>query len=132
MKRLLAAAAAGALAFGVEGAAWAHHSVPEYFDVSKTVTVEGTIEEFKFENPHSIMKLYVKGGDGQLEEWKAEASLAAWLLRNGWKPDMFKPGDKITITGNPARDPTVKMVRLYTVTLADGRKLNANNGLATY
>jgi hypothetical protein len=132
MNKLLITCAAGALGLVVQGAAWAHHSVPEYFDVSKTVTVDGTIEEFKFENPHSIMKLYVMGADGKLEEWKAEASLAAWLLRNGWKPDMFKPGDKISITGNPARDPGVKMVRLYTVTLADGRKLNANNGQATY
>jgi len=121
-----------ALGLTTAGLAYAHHSVPEYFDVSKTVTVEGTLEEFKFENPHSIMKLTVKDADGQLQEWKAEASLAAWLLRNGWKPDMFKAGDKITITGNPARDESVKMVRLYTVTLPDGRKLNANNGLPTY
>jgi hypothetical protein len=132
MNKIFVAGATCVLGLGAQGAAWAHHSVPEYFDVSKTVSVEGTIEEFKFENPHSIMKLYVKGDNGQLEEWKAEASLAAWLLRNGWKPDMFKPGDKITITGNPARDPNVKMVRLYTVTLSDGRKLNANNGQATY
>ncbi len=110
----------------------AHHSVPTYFDVSKTVTVQGTLKEFKFQNPHSIMSLYVKGPDGQQQEWKAEASLAAWLLRNGWKPDMFKPGTALTITGNPARDPSVKMVRLFTVTLPDGRTLNANNGLEAF
>jgi hypothetical protein len=121
-----------AVGLGVAAIAPAHHSVPAYFDVSKTVTLEGTVQEFKFENPHSIMTLYVKGADGQQEEWKAEASLAAWLIRNGWKPDMFKPGSKIKITGNPALDQSVKMVRLFTVTLADGRTLNANNGLATY
>jgi hypothetical protein len=121
-----------ALSLCTASIASAHHSVPAYFDVSKTVTVEGTIKEFKFENPHSIMTLYVKGADGQEEEWKAEASLAAWLIRNGWKPDMFMPGTKIKITGNPALDQSVKMVRLFTVTLADGRTLNANNGLAAY
>ena len=110
----------------------AHHSVPAYFDVSKTVTVTGTLKDFKFQNPHSIMTLYVKGADGQQVEWKAEASLAAWLLRNGWKPDMFKAGMQITVNGNPARDETVKMIRLFTVTLPDGRTLNANNGLKAY
>jgi hypothetical protein len=130
-KHIIALAALG-LGTGGSGLALAHHSVPEYFDVSKTVTIEGTLEEFKFENPHSIMKLYVKGADGQQEEWKAEASLAAWLVRNGWKPEMFPAGEKIKISGNPARDPTVKMVRLFTVTLPDGRTLNANNGLPAY
>ncbi len=110
----------------------AHHSVPAYFDVSKTVTVSGTLKDFKFQNPHSIMTLYIKGADGEQTEWKAEASLAAWLLRNGWKPDMFKPGMQLSITGNPARDGTVKMLRLFTVTLPDGRTLNANNGLQAY
>ena len=111
-------------------AAFAHHSVPAYFDVSKVVTVSGTVEEFKFQNPHSILKILVKTPGGDVQEWKAEASLAAWLVRNGWRPDMFKPGSNITITGSPARDPAAHMVRLFTVTLPDGRKLNANNGLS--
>ena len=113
-----------------EPAAFAHHSVPAYFDVSKVVSVNGTIEEFKFQNPHSILKILVKTPEGDVQEWKAEASLAAWLVRNGWRPDMFKPGSTITITGSPARDPAAHMVRLFTVTLPDGRKLNANNGLS--
>lgn len=129
MKKVLIAAAC---VVGGTGIAWAHHSVPEYFDVSKTVSMQGTVKEFKFENPHSIMVLEVKGSDGQWQEWRAEASLAAWLIRNGWSPAMFKPGTQITITGNPARDQGVRMVRLFTVKLPDGRTLNANNGLPTY
>jgi hypothetical protein len=119
-----------ALALASATPTFAHHSVPQYFDVSKTVTMTGTVKEFKFQNPHSILTIYVADEKGEQTEWKAEASLAAWLIRNGWRPDMFKPGSKLTITGNPARDTNAKMVRLYTVTLADGRKLNANNGQA--
>lgn len=115
-------------AAGVAAPALAHHSVPQYFDVSKTVSMTGTVEQFKFQNPHSIMSIYVADGKGGQTEWKAEASLAAWLIRNGWKPDMFKPGTKITIAGNPARDEKAKMVRLVTVTFPDGRTLNANTG----
>jgi hypothetical protein len=106
----------------------AHHSVPAYFDVSKMVTINGTLKEFKFQNPHSIMVLTVQSPDGQAVEWKAETSLAAWLLRNGWSPDMFPAGIKLTLTGNPARDENAKMIRLFTVTMPDGRKLNANTG----
>jgi Family of unknown function (DUF6152) len=109
----------------------AHHSVPAYFDMSKVVTITGTLKEFKFQNPHSIMVLEVQNPDGQVIEWKAEASLAAWLLRNGWTPEMFPAGEKLTLTGNPARDVNAKMIRLFTVTLPDGRKLNANNGSPT-
>ena len=127
-KAMRAAVAATVLAAAGSGTAFAHHSVPAYFDVSKTVTVEGTVKEFKFQNPHSILTLYVKQPNGDVQEWKAEASLAAWLMRNGWRPDMFKPGTKLTISGNPARDPSARMVRLFTITLPDGRKLNANNG----
>ena len=129
-KRVIIAATAS-LACGGIGVAFAHHSVPEYFDVSRTVTMQGTIKTFKFENPHSIMELVVKGPDGQPQEWKAEASLAAWLIRNGWSPAMFKPGTAITISGNPARDKGVRMVRLFTVKLSNGKTLNANNGLPT-
>jgi len=131
MKKYIAVMACG-VALSWATFASAHHSVPEYFDVSKTVTMQGTVREFKFENPHSIMVLVVKGPDGQWQEWRAEASLAGWLIRNGWTPDMFKPGTAITITGNPARDAGVRMVRLFTVKLPDGRTLNANNGLPTY
>ena len=110
--------------------AFAHHSVPTYFDVSKQVSVTGTVKEFRFQNPHSILFIEVKQPDGSMQEWKAEASLAAWLVRNGWRPDMFPEGSKITITGAPARDANAHMVRLVTVTFPDGRKLNANNGQA--
>jgi hypothetical protein len=126
------AALVAAIALSGSMSAGAHHSVLAYFDVSKTTTLEGTIKEFKFQNPHSIMTIYVKGGDGSVLEWKAEASLAAWLLRNGWSPEMFSPGTKVTLTGNPARDDSAKMIRLFTVTLPDGRKLNANNGQQAY
>src|SRR5262249_35724598 len=110
--------------------AFAHHNVPAYFDVSKVQTITGTVEEFKFQNPHSILKLDVIGADGQVEKWSAEASLAGWLVRNGWKPDMFPPGTKITRTGSPAWDAKAHMIRLLTVTLPDGKKLQANTGQA--
>ena len=122
------AAALGAVLLAAP--AYAHHSVPTYFDVSKQVSVTGTVKEFRFQNPHSILFLTVQGPNGEVQSWKAEASLAAWLVRNGWRPDMFPAGAKITITGSPARDPNARMVRLMTVTLPDGRKLNANNGLS--
>jgi Family of unknown function (DUF6152) len=125
------AALVAALALSSSMSAGAHHSVPAYFDVSKTMTLQGTIKEFKFQNPHSIMTILVVD-NGAVQEWKAEASLAAWLLRNGWSPEMFSPGTKVTLTGNPARDDSAKMIRLFTVTLPDGRKLNANNGQQAY
>ena len=124
-KKTLAIAAAASIAAATP--AFSHHSVTQYFDPSKTASVTGTVQEFRFVNPHSILVMKVNNG-GQEEIWRAESSPVAWLVRNGWKPSMFKPGQPITIMGNSARDPNVKMLRLLTVKFPDGRTLNANTG----
>ena len=129
MKKQLLGLASAILISGA-APAFAHHSVPQYFDLSKQVTMTGTVKQFKFQNPHSILIIEVATPEGA-QEWRAEASLAAWLIRNGWRPEMFKAGTKITIAGSPARDPQAKMIRLMTVTMPDGRKLNANSGSLT-
>jgi len=106
----------------------AHHSVTAYFDLKNTTTQTGVIDEFRFVNPHSILRFYVKGADGKPVLWRAESSPVSWLVRNGWKPSMFKKGDTITVFGNTAIDPRTNMIRLLTVKFPDGRVLSANTG----
>jgi len=126
-KKTLAIAVA-AVAVAAASPAFSHHSVTQYFDLSKTASISGTVEEFRFVNPHSILVLKVRGANGQEETWRAESSPVAWLVRNGWKPSMFKRGQQLTIMGNTTRDPKVKMLRLQTVKFPDGKTLNANTG----
>lgn len=81
----------------------AHHS-GVMFDDQKQVTLEGTVKEFQFTNPHSWLLVDVTNKDGSVTTWGFEAEGPSTLLRNGVRPADFKYGTKLTITGNPMRD----------------------------
>ncbi|MBO9600872.1 MAG: hypothetical protein J7496_00035 [Novosphingobium sp.] len=77
----------------------AHHSMA-MFDMSKTVTVSGTVKEFQWTNPHCYIQ--VLGKDGK--EWSMEMGAPMYLYSNGWRPKSVKPGDQITARLYPLRD----------------------------
>lgn len=114
MKKVLIAAAIAALATP----ALAHHS-GAMFDPSKTVTLEGTVKEFQYTNPHSWLEVVVLGSDGQAVEWGFEAEGPSSLLRAGIKAKSLVPGEKITVVGHPMRDGR-PAGSLMSVTKADG------------
>ena len=99
MKTLLIAASVAALA----APAFAHHSAA-MFDHEKKVTLQGTVKEFQFTNPHSWLQVMVTGPDGKATEWGFEAEGPSTLLRAGIKAKTFQPGDKVTIVANPMKD----------------------------
>lgn len=85
------------------GSAVAHHSAA-MFDFSKTITVQGTVKEFQYTNPHSWLQVLVVGPDGNTVEWGFETEGPSTLLRTGIKAKTFQPGDKVTVVANPMRD----------------------------
>ena len=106
----------------------AHHSMAG-FDRTQTVTLEGTVKEFSWANPHSWIELEVTEG-GKTVSWNFEMTAPAFLARAGWKRTTIKPGDKVTIVGNPLKsgDPGALFV---SITLPDGTKLGQNAAPAT-
>lgn len=114
----LAAAAALVLLAPFAGA---HHSFA-MFDLAKDVTVEATIKEVQFTNPHVWLQILVKDDKGTETEWSIESGAPGMMLRNGWKPSTLKPGDKVTLTLHPLRNgsPGGSLVR---VKIPDGRTL---------
>ena len=114
----LSALAVGALAGAAP--AGAHHSFA-MFDQSKRVTLNGTVKEFQWTNPHSWIQLNVANG-GANEEWAIEALSPNVLGRQGWKKNSLKAGDKVTVVINPLRD-NGKGGNLISVTLANGTTL---------
>jgi hypothetical protein len=100
--------------------AQAHHSFAT-FDMTKKVTVTGTVREFQWQNPHVWIYLVVKDG-AQSQEWEIEGSSLVGLKREGWSKDSFKPGDKVTISIHPKRDGSRGGSFLEGVT-ADGKTL---------
>lgn len=90
--------AIGLIVFSVP--ALAHHGFAGRYDEEHPYTVQGTVLEYDFENPHSSITFEVKGKNGAVEKWHAELSGANALRRaDGWDRDTLKPGDKITIIG---------------------------------
>lgn len=86
------------------GPASAHHSFAAHFDVDETITVEGVVTEWWFQNPHTRIYLEVTNEDGEVEEWMAEGGGRNVLFRRGWTDETILPGTRLTIVGNPSRD----------------------------
>ncbi len=104
----------------------AHHGSSNY-DMSKSVSVKGTVTEFSFINPHSAIHLEAKDDKGSAEQWLIEADSPNNLARAGWNRDSIKPGDVVTIVGNRLKDGS-KVMRLQKVIFADGKELKPREG----
>jgi hypothetical protein len=119
----LALGALGALAsLGVAAPVAAHHSFAVHFVPDKTITIQGTVEEFTFRNPHGLIALAAKGADGGEQHWKIETNSPNILRRRGWTETSIKPGDRVSVEGYPARDGS-SFMRVYRVIYPDGREL---------
>ncbi len=79
----------------------AHHGAAA-FDVTKMVTVKGTVTDFQYVNPHVQVYFEVKNDKGEPDAWQGELTAPNKLSRAGWTKRTLKPGDMITVTGNPA------------------------------
>jgi hypothetical protein len=119
--RVLTSLAVIAVVLAVCGVTFAHHGSSAYSD--KLVTLkDATVTKFVWANPHSILYFDVKGKDGKVTHWAAEAGSPSALGLIGWDKNSFRPGDVVTVnmyqakTGNPVG-------RLSRVVLADGTML---------
>jgi hypothetical protein len=83
----------------------AHHSFA-MFDAEKTVTLQGTVKEFEWVNPHAWLRFMV--GDektgGKPVLWAIELSSPSRLVTMGMRADSVKPGDVVSVTFHPMRD----------------------------
>lgn len=83
--------------------ALAHHSFA-MFDLSKTISVQGTVKDFRWTNPHVFIQLLVENETGVDEEWSIEMTSPEHLARAGWRPGTLKSGDRVTLSIHPMRE----------------------------
>jgi hypothetical protein len=105
-------------------AGYAHHSAAQ-FDSQAEFTTQATVVDWRWANPHCLIKFTVKGeGNKPARDWVAETSNPIGMASRGWVRDQFKPGDQITITVRPSRDgaATGQVVRVVT---PEGKTLTA-------
>jgi hypothetical protein len=93
---------AGAVFAATSCVAEAHHSIA-MFDQSHPVELVGTVQEFLFANPHSLIVLQVSGEDARPVIWRLEGLSANSLAWGGWSNKTLKPGDVIRLTVEPLR-----------------------------
>ena len=103
MKKTIGSVALFALLAGVVMPALAHHSFA-MFDMSKSVTLEGTIKQFDWTNPHTFVWVNVVNGKGETQTWGIEGQSPNFLGRRGWSKNTVKPGDKVSVVISPLKD----------------------------
>ena len=97
----------------------AHHGEANY-DTDKVVAVKGTVTDFQFINPHTLITLDARNDKGEIEKWSCEARSPGMLVRaSGWDKNTLKVGDVITVYGYRARNGQT-VLRLQKLTLPDG------------
>lgn len=105
---------------------FAHHGNAE-FEMDKNVSLQATITQFLWGNPHGIIYFDAKDDTGEVRHWTCETAQPALLHRSGWTRDSLKPGDKVTITLHPGKNG--KPVGFYVkVVLANGQELAPPGG----
>jgi hypothetical protein len=103
------------------GPTFAHHSFA-MFDSSKETSLQGTVKEFQWTNPHSFIELTTSNDAGGTDLWSIELNSPNNLKRQGWKSTSVKAGDRVKLVFNPLRDGR-KGGLFISVTLPDGTVL---------
>ncbi len=90
---------------GVTISVHGHHSMAG-FDGTKQVSIEGTVTQVNWTNPHSLF--YVEGKiagavDAPSKKWVFEGPAPTSLLKQGWMKESLNVGDKVTAIGNPSK-----------------------------
>jgi hypothetical protein len=120
-------AMATSLAIMVAQPTQAHHSFA-MFDNDHQVKITGTVTKFDWQNPH--IYIFATGGEAgkEAKAWTIEGASPGILNRIGWKFNIVKVGDKVTMIIAPLRSGDPGGL-LKEITLPDGRVLN-NGGFA--
>jgi hypothetical protein len=80
----------------------------------------GTVSHFQWTNPHVYIELDTMDPAGAAKHWTIECANPGILDRVGWKFNMIKVGDKLTVIVAPLRTGEPGAL-LKQVTLPDGR-----------
>ncbi len=104
-------------------AARAHHSFAAEFLGDQTRTIEGTVTEVWFKNPHVRYYIETTGDNGVAETWDVRTSSPTILVRRGWTPKTINEGDMVTVEGYLGRDGR-RLLALISIELPDGTVLS--------
>ena len=105
----------------------AHHGAANLYDMSKAVTMKGTITKFEWTNPHNQIYFDVTDEKGTVAHWVVATEPPQVMLERGWTRRSLKFGDKVTVSVFVAKN-GAPVGNLQKIVLADGTELSAAPG----
>jgi hypothetical protein len=80
-----------------------HHSEAG-LDTESLITIEGTITEYEWRNPHIYFGVETTSERGERVEWVVQTSPIASAMRRGWTSDSLAIGERVLVEAHPATD----------------------------
>jgi len=101
----------------------AHHGGAS-FDTTREITLQGTVTEWMWANPHCFLKFDAKDDSGAVRNWVVETGNPTDMSRSGWARTSFKVGDVVTVTLQPVKS-GAPVGRIRSVVLPNGQRLGS-------
>jgi hypothetical protein len=105
--------------------AGAHHSTSGIYDMKVELEVKGKVKEWRFTNPHPLLKIEVVDAKGVAQEWDVSygGSAVSHLTRRGYTAQTFKQGDVVIVKGHPTilKDAHGLLIETSNPTREDGK-----------
>ena len=101
----------------------AHHGSAS-FDTSKKVTLNGTVTEWIWANPHCFLKIDAMDDTGGVRNWALETQNPIAMTQRGWSRNVFKVGDQVTVVLEAVKSGAA-IGRIVSIKLLNGSTLEA-------
>ena len=88
------------LALGLAVPAAAHHSNAG-LDMNSLVTIEGTVTELAWRNPHVYFSVETVSAGGERFEWTLQLGSTITTTRMGWTRDSLAVGERVMVSAHP-------------------------------
>jgi hypothetical protein len=102
MKKLIAFTVLVTAVFVTAGSLLAHHGRGSTYDMKKEISLQGTISEVSWRNPHIAILLDVKDAGGNVATWTIEHSNITTLAKQGYGRTTLQVGQEVTAVIHPA------------------------------
>ncbi len=94
---------AGLVVVSFVPAAGAHHGFAAHFDPDQLITIEGTVKQFDFINPHGFLHIDTFNDAGEPVVYICDLQAKTQLVRRGVDETLFSVGETIIVEGFQAR-----------------------------
>ncbi len=101
---------------------WAQQTSPATYDTTRTVKLQGVVTQIDWVYPRAYFFLDAQDAAGSVSNWAVDIGSLIDVETLGWKAGALSIGDVVTVSGNPARGGSKRVLKTA-VTRSDGTGL---------